>query len=91
MTEKEARSSAKQGLNGTIESREKLFECEICGVDFTYLSYLKRHMIIHLGSKPFKCTTCDKTFKTKNEVKIHVAAVHDKEKTFECDYCDKKF
>ena len=37
---------------------EKPFHCEICGVQFSHNSTLKRHMLTHIREKPFQCEIC---------------------------------
>ncbi len=41
--------------------------------------------------KSFTCTSCDKSFGSKQYLAGHVAAVHDKLKSFSCKLCDKSF
>jgi len=41
-------------------------------------------------AKPFKCTECHKTFRMKEELKIHFR-VHSGERPFKCNQCDKCF
>ena len=38
---------------------------------------------------PFKCTTCDKQFSRKGNLKQHIASVHEGKKPFKCKICDK--
>ncbi|XP_051511434.1 zinc finger protein 770 isoform X2 [Myxocyprinus asiaticus] len=45
--------------------------CLTCSKCFKAPSKLKRHILIHTGQKPFKCTVCAKAFQQKAYLKIH--------------------
>ena len=64
-------------------------ECSICAKSFSSPAYLKKHMYLHEG-KPYSCDTCDKTFATTYDLKLHTA-VHSEIKPFTCSVCDKSF
>uniref|UniRef100_A0ABD2WTZ7 C2H2-type domain-containing protein n=1 Tax=Trichogramma kaykai TaxID=54128 RepID=A0ABD2WTZ7_9HYME len=87
-------SQEKSPLNTRINSTRKKIkshECAICRKSFDYQSYLKRHMTVHTGKKPFKCEICCKSFSQKINLKSHMTAVHDRSKFFECDVCHQSF
>ena len=46
-------------------------KCKVCGLVFKRSKYLERHMTIHTGEKPYKCSFCDKKFRTEYEHKMH--------------------
>jgi len=48
------------------------FVCKICKCISVSRSKLRRHMMIHTGEKPFKCTLCDKQFRLKMFLKSHM-------------------
>ena len=62
------------------------------------LSQMNRHMLIHSGKKPHKCTQCLKSFLWSRGLKSHMT-VHienripykDRETPYKCDQCDKSF
>lgn len=37
-------------------------KCDICGLELRSNSHLKRHLRVHSGEKPFKCTVCGQQF-----------------------------
>lgn len=51
---------------------EKPYHCDICFRDFGYNHVLKLHRVQHYGSKCYKCTICDETFKNKKEMEAHI-------------------
>ncbi|KXJ28167.1 Zinc finger protein 320 [Exaiptasia diaphana] len=53
----------------------ELFICMKCNLGFKCERHLENHEnIIHNGTKPFKCDSCDKVFAHKNSLKIHKEA-----------------
>ena len=46
-------------------------QCSVCGFVFKHQRYLVKHMTIHTGKKPFKCSFCDQKFRTKHQHKMH--------------------
>jgi len=47
------------------------FQCKECGLKLKCEKYLRRHMVIHTGEKPYKCSFCDKKFLSKYYSKRH--------------------
>ncbi|CAI6352192.1 unnamed protein product [Macrosiphum euphorbiae] len=46
-------------------------QCEVCLKILKTPKYLRLHMRLHTGVKPFKCDKCNKTFRFKTNLKVH--------------------
>ncbi|XP_070783623.1 uncharacterized protein [Enoplosus armatus] len=66
--------------------------CPYCG-KMVSASSITRHILIHTGERPFKCTMpgCDKNFRSTSEVKKHVLLHHTTERPHKCEVCGKGF
>ena len=42
---------------------------------FTQNNYIKQHLIIHTGDKPFKCKVCDEWLTNKHTIDIRNACI----------------
>src|SRR4051812_14443342 len=59
--------------------------CPVEGCNKTYIraDHLRRHLLIHSGSKFFECGVCEKSFFSKYQLKKH-EVVH--ERSLKCDF-----
>nr|XP_034838748.1 zinc finger protein OZF-like [Maniola hyperantus] len=68
------------------------FKCKICSKVFSERAGLNHHAQLHTSDKPFSCSKCSFTCKTKKYLHRHANRVHVKhEKSNECEICGKKF
>eukprot|EP00792_Barthelona_sp_PAP020_P011062 TRINITY_DN485_c0_g1_i1.p1 TRINITY_DN485_c0_g1~~TRINITY_DN485_c0_g1_i1.p1 ORF type:complete len:350 (+),score=81.96 TRINITY_DN485_c0_g1_i1:54-1103(+) len=57
-------------------TKEKLFQCSICGLHFVSSSNLKRHQKYHEEAHPYQCEHCDEKFRKKAQLRTHIKEVH---------------
>lgn len=68
-------------------------KCDECSFTCTALSSLKRHKLIHSGSRPFKCTWLDCTYASNRKAHLqeHIACNHDRQRQFPCPHANCSF
>ncbi|KAI8121970.1 hypothetical protein FF38_05677 [Lucilia cuprina] len=69
----------------------KTYICDICHKEFRGKSDLTRHKFVHTNEKPFKCQTCNNSYRQEINLKNHIISAHTKEKKFACKQCPKSF
>lgn len=70
------------------------YKCDQCLYTTKKHFLLKKHIITHHSTeKPFECKKCDKKFKLKRALTVHLQTAHDEEnkKVYKCNFCDKQF
>ncbi|XP_043852297.1 zinc finger and BTB domain-containing protein 40 [Dromiciops gliroides] len=76
--------------------------CQTCGKIFSAPSLLERHMVTHVGGKPFSCGICDKAYQQLSGLWYHNRTHHpdvfaaqnhrsSKFSSLQCSSCDKTF
>ncbi|XP_078095318.1 zinc finger and BTB domain-containing protein 40 isoform X4 [Mustelus asterias] len=76
--------------------------CDICGKNFSAPSLLERHMVTHIGGKPYNCDICDKAYQQLSGLWYHNRTHHPdifaaqnhrspKFATLVCSACEKSF
>uniref|UniRef100_A0A8C8SCG1 Zinc finger and BTB domain containing 40 n=1 Tax=Pelusios castaneus TaxID=367368 RepID=A0A8C8SCG1_9SAUR len=84
-----------------VHSRE-YHPCTTCGKVFSAPSLLERHMVTHVGGKPFSCEICDKAYQQLSGLWYHNRTHHpdvfaaqnhrsSKFSSLQCGSCDKTF
>ncbi|KAK9447506.1 uncharacterized protein V1518DRAFT_457310 [Limtongia smithiae] len=75
-----------------IHTRNRPFECTVCGHRFAEQLVLTQHMRVHSGEKPYSCKVCGKRFAASTALSVHLRT-HTGEKPLKCKWpgCNKSF
>ena len=60
----------------TDSENQSSMKCDMCEVVFNNKSELIRHMVTHIGEKPFKCHLCGTGFTQSSHLKRHMLNTH---------------
>ena len=80
-----------EGVFDQIGTRKGKAQCKICGYEMksTTPSTLSRHMATHSEERPFECSVCQKSFKTKVNLRSH--EWRHKDTKHKCEFCKATF
>ena len=70
---------------------EKPHKCKICSKAFSLEGNMRRHKMTHSEDRLFQCSECSRTFKNKENLKVHVKRIHLKIQSFKCQDCPSQF
>ena len=64
-----------------------------CGMAFRHKWIFERHLSSHESGKFFKCLepTCNKLYKSKENLNLHTKNIHEGIKPYQCKYCPIRF
>lgn len=69
--------NAKDGNNNNNKTqKKKSYTCEYCNKIFGWSTDLKRHILIHTGERPFKCSVCPASFTRNFLLQKHKSKIH---------------
>ena len=57
-------------------STKEMLPCGVCGKRFKTYAYIKDHMRLHTGEKPFLCQFCPASFPNKSHLNYHIKSKH---------------
>ncbi|XP_065335334.1 zinc finger protein 26-like [Cloeon dipterum] len=83
--------SALAGHRNVVHLQQAQYMCHICARTFSFKLALKRHVMLHVGDLPHRCTMCERAFVTANLLKIHKAKEHERRVLLNCSACCKGF
>ena len=71
------RSGSKNSMQSAPSTSSKeMISCGVCGKRFKTWAYIKDHMRLHTGEKPFRCLHCPASFPNKSHLNYHVKSKH---------------
>ncbi|GAB0097726.1 hypothetical protein DMENIID0001_133920 [Sergentomyia squamirostris] len=74
-----------------VEEGKTLYKCEDCGKNLHSVDSFVYHRAIHTGTKLFPCHLCEKSFRIRQGLNLHLRAVHYDERKYKCDICGMSF
>ncbi|XP_018608388.2 zinc finger protein 467-like [Scleropages formosus] len=72
------------------KTKERRYECSVCGKRFQSRSHIKEHHRVHTGERPFPCDRCERSFTTPHNLRRH-QGIHIKEDSYRCTLCGVLF
>lgn len=93
-------SICKAGFESRSEIKDHMFSkhkdsldyctCTVCFKNFSCPNSLKRHSLVHTGTKPYSCEICKRRFSQSSILKRH-RFTHNELKPFQCHFCKKSY
>ncbi|XP_061897127.1 zinc finger protein OZF-like isoform X8 [Entelurus aequoreus] len=77
-------------VNMESHTRQKPFNCSVCGKTLSKKYILRIHMKLHTGETPYSCSVCAKGFVRNGDLTRHMRT-HTGEKPFSCPVCSERF
>ena len=59
-----------------VKNQDGSYSCGMCGKNAGKLSHIKSHVETHMEGLSFPCQSCDKTFRSRNSLSIHITRYH---------------
>ncbi|KAL4008053.1 hypothetical protein ACER0C_001905 [Sarotherodon galilaeus] len=87
-TKKEKQTKKKQLAKCWIKRFKGKISCKVCGVGYTHLASLMRHIWSHVDEPQSVCGVCGKTLDSVEKLKEHL---QNYQKTYKCLICGKSF
>ena len=78
------------GIVKDASSTKLFYSCPICSKLVSRRS-LNQHMRVHSDARGFKCEPCNKYYKSKMNLRLHIRCVHQKIRRYVCSTCGATF
>lgn len=86
----ETRSEIKDHMFSKHKDSLDYCTCTVCFKNFSCPNSLKRHMLVHTGTKPYCCEICKRRFSQSSILKRH-RFTHNEFKPYQCHFCKKSY
>ena len=76
-------------FDSQMKEISNVFECEVCYKTYDTQDALTQHSLSHSREGSHACATCGLSYKSDNELKIHLKTHSGKQQKYYCDICKK--